>query len=216
MDVLPFLEIIIKIGIFQFLWIALSLLGGFLFGVMPSTVGLFTVMRKWLMGNENLQSLVKAYWTTFRKEFWKANAIGFVLLFIGFLLYLNFSLIRFTHGFVHLGLLIFIATLSNLFFFLLLYIIPAYVHFEFKLQRYMIMSILVGISFPFHTIFLALGNYILFKFYLWVLGFIPFFSISVPALFTMWLSMKIFKTMESKVKETSNSEMSETNLLFRL
>ncbi|PFR29043.1 hypothetical protein COK19_07295 [Bacillus cereus] len=209
-----FSEIVMKIAIFQIIWIALTLMGGIILGLMPATVGLFTVIRKWRMGNEQLRSLVEIYWITFRKEFWKANTIGFVLFSIGFLIYLNFSIIRFTNGLMHLLLFIFIITLSILFLILLLYVIPVFVHFEFKLQQYLTMSLLLGISFPFHTILLAFGYYILFRLFLWVPGLIPFFSVSVVAFFTMWVSMNIFHTMENKVRETSNFKLPGLNPFF--
>lgn len=72
-----FAEKVMRVAQFQLPWIVFSICGGVVFGMITATIGLFTVMRKWLQGNEDNQSYVKIYWATLRKEFWKANIIGF-------------------------------------------------------------------------------------------------------------------------------------------
>ncbi|EKN65240.1 integral membrane protein [Neobacillus bataviensis LMG 21833] len=207
-----FAEKVMRIAQFQLLWIVFSLCGGIIFGVMPATAGLYSVMRKWMMGNVDNQSYVKVYWTTFRKEFWKANALGGIIIIISFLIYLNFSLIRFTHGPAYWFLLIFVFMLSLLFFILLLYIFPVYAHFDSKFRRYFSISLLIGISFPFHTLLMAVGYYAVYLLFITVPGLIPFFGVSLCAFLSMWVSMKVLKRIEKKEESnlvTNHSKMKE-------
>ncbi|GHH99952.1 YesL family protein [Neobacillus kokaensis] len=198
-----FAERVMRIAQFQLLWIAFSLCGGIVLGTMPATIGLFTVMRKWLQGNEDNQSYVKIYWNTFRKEFWKANLIGLIFTIIGFLIYMNFSLIRYTHGIVYWLLVIFVFMISILFVILLFYIFPVYVHFENKFSRYFSLSILIGMSFPFHTALMIIGFYLVYLLLLFIPGLIPFLSIGLFSLVSMWVSMKVFHSMEVKKEQTA-------------
>ncbi|MBM7585954.1 putative membrane protein YesL [Bacillus pakistanensis] len=216
-----FSEIIMKIALFQILWFVFSLCGLFILGILPATVGLYTVIRKWLMGNEGNRSLMKIYWRTFRKEFWKANAYGFALFSISFLLYLNFSLIKFTEGLFHISLLVGLCTLSILFIILVIYFFPVYVHFRLKKwTQYFTMSLLVGISFPFHTMAMLIGGIVLYMLFMWIPGLIPFFCVSMFALLFMWMTLKVFSRMQDhltanrkNVEGFSNTAIPSKNMM---
>ncbi|MDN3017462.1 YesL family protein [Paenibacillus sp. BSR1-1] len=203
-----FAEKVMRIAQFQLLWIVFSICGGVVLGMMPATIGLFTVMRKWLQGNEDNQSYVRIYWATFRKEFWKANIIGFILTIIGFMIYMNFTLIRFTHGIAYWFLLIFVFMMTILFVILLFYIFPVYVHFENKFNKYFSISILIGISSPFHTMLMIIGFSLVYLLLLWVPGFIPFLSIGLFSLISMYIAMKAFTSMEGKKEHASEENKS--------
>ncbi|MDR4984707.1 YesL family protein [Bacillus cereus] len=200
-----FAEKVMRIAQFQLLWIVFTLCGGVIFGIMPATVALYTTVRKWMMNNNDNLSFVKVYWTTFRKEFWKANALGIMLALSGLLIYLNLSLIRFSNGAAYWFLLIFVFMLSILFFILLLYIFPVYVHFDIKFSRYFSVSLLIGILSPFHTLLMIIGYYVLILLFKTIPGLIPFFSVSLFSFLSMWVSMRVFNRME-KIKECSPVE----------
>lgn len=191
-------EKVMRMAQFQLLWILFSLCGGLILGVMPATVGLFTVMRRWILGNDDNKSYTSVYWTTFRKEFWNANGLGLILTIMGFLLYLNFSLIRFSHGVIYWCLLILVIMASILFVVLLFYIFPVYVHFENRFSRYFSISLLMGVSFPVHTLIMVIGFYLLWVLFKTVPGLIPFLSIGLISCLSMWISLKVFTLMDEK------------------
>lgn len=193
-----FFEKVMRITQFQLLWVMFTLCGGVILGIMPSTISLFTVIRKWLMGNTENQSFFKLYWTTFRKEFWKANTLGLVLTLVSLLIYLNISFMPFIHGFAYWISLVFVLMLCILFFILLLYIFPIYVHVDLKFSRYFSVSLLLGLSSPFHTLLMVIGYFSIYLLLRLVPGFIPLLSISLFALVSMWVSMMVFKRMEQK------------------
>ncbi|KON90058.1 integral membrane protein [Sporosarcina globispora] len=200
-----FSEIVMKIVLIQGLWVAFTLCGVIILGIMPATIGMFTAVRKWMMGEDNNRTLIKAFWSAFRKEFWRANAMGLVLCLLSFLLYMNFSIIRFTEGYINLFLLIGLFTLSILFLIVLIYIFPVYVHFDLKFFQYFTMSLLLGISSPIYTLLAVFGCFVLYRLFLWIPGLIPFFSIGLFALFIMWVSLKTFKKAEQKQEGETNT-----------
>lgn len=193
-----FFEKVMRIAQFQLLWVLFTLCGGVILGIMPSTVSLFTVIRKWLMGNTEDQSFFKLYWTTFRKEFWKANFLGVVLTLVSLLIYLNISFMPFIPGIAYWFSLVFVLMLSILFFILLLYIFPIYVHLDLKFSRYFSVALLLGISSPFHTLSIAAGYFSTYLLLKMIPGFIPFLSIGLFSLVSMWVSLRVFKRMEQK------------------
>lgn len=214
-----FFERVMRITQFQLLWVMFTLCGGVILGIMPSTISLFTVIRKWLMGNTENQSFFKLYWTTFRKEFWKSNILGFILTLISVLIYLNLSFLPFIHGFIYWISLIFVFMLCILFSILLFYIFPSYVHLDLQFSRYFSISILLGVSFPFHTLLNVVGYFCVYLLLKLIPGLIPFVSISLFALVSMWVSMKVFKRMElkevyvsSKVNTTSQRKSNQQQL----
>ncbi len=200
-----FSEIVMKIALIQGLWVVFSLFGAILFGIMPATIAMFTVTRKWMMGDDNNRLLVKDFWGTFRKEFWRSNAIGLILFALSFLLYMNFSIMRFTEGIIFIFLVIALFTLSILFFILLIYIFPVYVHLELNFFQYFTMSVLLGISSPIYTLVAVFGCVGLYWLFFWIPGLIPFFSVSLFALFLMKVSLKVFKKTEQKQEGLSNT-----------
>ncbi|MFZ7946191.1 YesL family protein [Neobacillus sp. 19] len=208
-------EKVMRIAQFQLLWIGLTFCGGIVLGVMPATVGLYTVMRKWIVGNEDNQSYVRLYWTAFRKEFWKANALGLILTIAGFLIYLNFSLIRFSHGFMYWFLLLFVFMLSILFLIILLYLFPVFVHFEGTFTRYISIALLLGLSFPFHTLLLIIGYYVLYLLFFTVPGMIPFFSVALFSCLSMWVSLKVFQRVEGREGDGAVKRQVRFNALFQ-
>jgi uncharacterized membrane protein YesL len=76
-----------KLAYINLLWILFSLIGLVVLGITPSTVGIFAVVRKWLREGIDHTPILQTYWTTYKKEFWRANLLGFVFLIIGIILY---------------------------------------------------------------------------------------------------------------------------------
>jgi uncharacterized membrane protein YesL len=205
-------EKVMRLAQFQLLWVVFSLCGGILLGIMPATVSLYTVLRIWMLGNEDNKSYASVYWTTFRKEFWKANGLGLILTLMGFLIYLNFSIIRFSHGVIYWCLLILVIMASLLFVILLFYIFPVYVQFENRFSRYFSVSLLIGVSFPFHTLLMVIGFYLLSLLFKTIPGLIPFLSIGLIACHSMWVSMRVFTLMDKKKSHSVKTQRQ----LFRL
>lgn len=132
----------------NFLWIIFSLLGFIVLGFFPSTIAMFTVIRK-LIREEETGSIFRLFWETFKKEFWKANGIGWILLLGGYFISLEYYLVRMlsagvSYYFARAGVFFQIILYSLI----AIYIFPIYVHFHLKLKDYFKWAFVIGISHP--------------------------------------------------------------------
>lgn len=188
-----FVEWITLLAVLQLLWTGLTLLGLLLFGVAPATVAMFTTLRKRLQGEDGLKRLVKIYWNTYKVEFIPSNKIGMILLSVGYFLTINFQIASSLHGLLGLLLLTVLISISILFGMIVVNIFQLYAHYDLPTLRYFAASIIFSIAYPLQMISNIVGLIILYKLYSWFPGLIPFFGVSLAALFLTWMSSHIFK-----------------------
>ncbi|MFJ7889892.1 YesL family protein [Lysinibacillus xylanilyticus] len=186
-------ELITLLAVLQLMWIGLTLLGLVLFGITPATVAMFTTLRKRLLGEDDLKLLVKTYWKTYKMELISSNKIGIIILGIGYFLTINFQLISLFHGMTGLLLLTFFMTISILFCIMVLNIFQIYAHYELPSIRYFAVSILFSVAYPLQMIGSIVGLAVLYLIFSWIPGLLPFFGVSLTALFLSWMSSHIFK-----------------------
>ncbi|WP_232540450.1 YesL family protein [Lysinibacillus fusiformis] len=198
-----FVEWITLLAVLQLLWTGLTLLGLLLFGVAPATVAMFTTLRKRLQGEDDLKRLVKIYWNTYKVEFIPSNKIGMILLSIGYFLTINFQIVSSLHGLLGLLLLTAFISISILFGIIVVNIFPLYAHYDLPTLRYFAASIIFSIAYPLQMISNIVGLMILYKIYSWFPGLIPFFGVSLAALFLTWMSSHIFKHEREAEKYTN-------------
>ncbi|MED4890039.1 YesL family protein [Lysinibacillus fusiformis] len=198
-----FVEWITLLAVLQLLWTGLTLLGLLLFGVAPATVALFTTLRKRLQGEDDLKRLVKIYWNTYKVEFIPSNKIGMILLSIGYFLTINFQIVSSLHGLLGLLLLTAFISISILFGIIVVNIFQLYAHYDLPTLRYFAASIIFSIAYPLQMISNIVGLMILYKIYSWFPGLIPFFGVSLAALFLTWMSSHIFKHEREAEKHTN-------------
>ncbi len=198
-----FVEWITLLAVLQLLWTGLALLGLLLFGVAPATVAMFTTLRKRLQGEDDLKQLVKIYWNTYKAEFIPSNKIGMILLCVGYFLTINFQIILTFHGLQGLLLLTAFISICILFGMIVVNIFQLFSHYNLPTLRYFAASIIFSIAYPLQMISNIVGLVILYKVYSWLPGLIPFFGVSLAALFLTWMSSHIFKN-ESEVEKHTN------------
>ena len=187
-------EVISKMAYVNLLWILFTVLGLGIFGFMPATVALFTVTRKWVMGDRDVP-VFKTFWQTYRKEFFKSTLFGVILFVIGYIIYIDLVLLPTDGIFIVLRGGIFICGL--LYAIVLLYIFPIYVHYDWKKRLYLKYALLVGASHPHYTLLILIGIVALYYIIITIPGLIPFFSVSVLAYIIMWTSYQVIKKMEA-------------------
>src|SRR5690625_7886567 len=83
-------EVISRMAYVNLLWIFFTILGLGVLGIIPATVSLFTITRKWVMSEQDIP-VFKTFWQTYRKEFIKSNMLGVILFEIVFLLYIDLA-----------------------------------------------------------------------------------------------------------------------------
>lgn len=187
-------EVISKLAYVNLLWILFTILGFGLLGFMPATVALFAVTRKWVIGEQDIP-VFSTYWKTYRREFLKSNLLGIALFVIGFILYVDLAFLP-SDGIFYTLLRFGIIICSFLFFIVLLYIFPVYVHYDWKNKLYLKYALLLGASYPHFTFSMIVGIAGLYFILMLIPGIIPLFSISILAYITMWVSYRVFKKVE--------------------
>ena len=86
------LDKFIKLIYLNILWILFFVLGLGIFGFMPATASVTSILRKW-MNKEEIPSLIKEFWKQYKESFLTSNIIGIVFFVIGYILYLDVSIL---------------------------------------------------------------------------------------------------------------------------
>ncbi|WP_117170705.1 YesL family protein [Paraliobacillus sediminis] len=200
--------VISRLAYLNLLWIFATILGLVVVGIMPATISMFTVVRKWVM-KENDIPIFKTFFSTYKKEFLKTNLIMIILGIIGVLLFID---LRFTgymreSGFynVFLGIL-FIA--SFLYFILVVFIAPVYVHYQLSIRRYLTYSIMIGATNLLYTIAILIALSSIYYTSMKVPGITLFFSFSVSAYITMYFANLSFNNLLKKQQAQIDSNTS--------
>lgn len=185
-----------KLAYVNFLWIAFTLLGLGVLGFMPATVAMFSVVRKWNNGEKDIP-VFKTFWDTYRKEFLKANGLGLILFLFGYLLVVEFRILRLQEDMINYIVSFGVLAVLILYAIVLLYFFPVYVHFNLKMTDYIKWPFIIGIVHPILTLFMAVGLVvILYLSYVTIPGILFFFGGSVTAYFIMWGASKTFDKYE--------------------
>ncbi|WP_456271191.1 YesL family protein [Bacillus sp. AK031] len=192
-------EWIMRLAYVQFLWFIFTIAGAVFLGAFPATSALFTVIRKWVMGEHDI-SIFATFKSAYKKDFWKINGLGWLLAVIGFILLVDLMIFNFGEN--GLSALIRVMVISFLFIYglTLLFFFPVYVHYSFSFKEYIKNSFLFSLASPGFTLIIIIGYFILFKVLAFLPGLVPFFSIALFAYLSMWCSFKIFQRMDKSAR----------------
>ncbi|WP_058308040.1 YesL family protein [Gracilibacillus massiliensis] len=198
----------------NFLWVLFTLLGLIFFGLGPSTVAMFTVFRKWVMGEHGLNT-TKLFWQTYKKEFIRSNCITWIVGIIGLMLLTNlqyFSLENPTLNIFFKALFIFI---TFLYFIMLIYLYPLYVHYQNSFKMYFKNALLIAIYQPIRTIYVLAACFTLY--YLWATFpiFIFLFGGSLTSMVVMYITYITFAKIEYKQSLLEKKQEKEAQQLNR-
>src|SRR5699024_6657232 len=140
-------------------WIIFSLLGLVIFGFFPATMSMFTIARNWTLGRTDIP-IFKTFLQSFRLNFVQINVIGYCLVFIGCLLYVDLRFFQMSQHLILSLMSFFILFALLIYFIVLLYIFPVFVHFKFKLFEYIKHSIIITVGKPLQSIMMIVGSYL--------------------------------------------------------
>lgn len=193
------LEWISRLAFLNLLWISFSLLGLIFFGLFPATVAMFAVVRKWMLGNDEM-SIFKTFWTAYKREFLKSNILGVIILAVGLILYIDFQFVlNASNSFVSILYVPFFI-ITFIFISMLFYIIPIFVHYDMKLSQVIKNSFFVMIMNPLSTFYMLIGSFGI----VFVLSYAPpiclLYSGNLLALFIMKPATNAFEKINQKSK----------------
>jgi uncharacterized membrane protein YesL len=177
------------------LWVLFTLLGGVVFGIIPSTVAMFAIARKTAMGEEDIP-VFKTYWGTYRSEFLRSNLLGLILTVMGLVWYFDLHFFRQFEGSIYTLMNFAMMMLGMVFFILLIYVFPVYVHYDLKLYQYLTYALKIGFLRPSSVVFMFVGTICTYYFLIYLPGLIPLFGITFFVYFNMWIAYKSFQNIE--------------------
>lgn len=169
----------LKLFVLNLLWFIFSLLGLGVLGFFPATVSVYALLRKMIMSSQNTP-IFKTFWRTYKKEFLKANLLGYLLVIGGVILYLDLRILQQLKGnLLNQSVTIFIYILSIIYILTFFNIFPIYVHFNMRFFDYIKHSFVLVIGKPLNTLITVIGIAVTVFFYLKIPGLIPVFGISI-------------------------------------
>lgn len=179
------------------LWIFFTLIGLVIFGFGPSTVAMYTVFRKWSMG-ENDVPVFTTFWESYRKDFLKANALGIVILAIGYMLYVNLNYFELQGAWISVISRYLLLIAAAIYGIMAIYIFPLFVHYENKFFIYFKNSILVAIYHPIRTVYVIAACVTLYYLFSVIPVFIFLLGASLTSMVIMWIVYRTFLRIEYK------------------
>lgn len=190
-------EWIVRLVWTNILWFVFIAAGLGVFGIMPATIALFTVTRRWKMGNLDV-SILKVFKETFRKEFIRSNILGLIFAAIGVFLYIDLKIAENMEGTFSVILYVFISFIILLYLNAFIHLFPVYVHFEYLLRDYIKQSFIISLISPVSTILMAAGLFFIGYLIVNMPGLLPFISGVLPAYWIINVCIRRFKTLGNK------------------
>ncbi|MDQ0208190.1 YesL family protein [Alkalicoccobacillus murimartini] len=191
------------------LWVGGTLLGGIVFGVMPSTTAVFTIARKTAAGEEDVP-LFRTYWSIYRESFVRSNGVGALLLIISLIWYVDFMFFRNMEGALHSALHIVLIAVGIAIGMLLLYVFPVMVHYQVSIMATLKKALFIGFLLPANTVFLFVSLLSIYYLLIYLPGLIPLVGVSFIIHVNMWIAYKGFERLtEIHLKHQKKNASSE-------
>ncbi|WP_163537450.1 DUF624 domain-containing protein [Gracilibacillus sp. YIM 98692] len=185
----------VRLTYVNLLWFTFIILGFVIFGLMPSTVAMFSVIREWKKEEHEVR-VFRVFWLSYKENFIKSNAIGLLLAFMAVPIYLIYymSHLLFEVDYRFLG---FALTVGYFIIFsvIVVYIFPVMAHYNVRVFTQVKYAFLIGVSNPITTLIL-IGLCLAVFYVIYYIGYAFFFGGSTVAAMIMWKAYHIFKKIE--------------------
>ncbi|UTE77425.1 YesL family protein [Rossellomorea sp. KS-H15a] len=191
----------LKLACLNLLWLGGIVIGAGIAGVFPSTIAMFSVVRKWNQTGDMDLPMATHFKKEYQREFFKGNLYGYTWVIIGVILYVDLLYFR---GIPSLPALLFSYVLfifGVIYLAALLFAFPVYAHYELGIFHCIRNAVLIALSHPLYSVIMALGFYFPYYLIVKIPGLFPLFGGSLIALILMQLSIHIFSVLEEKSKE---------------
>lgn len=178
------------------------------FLLFPSTTAMFSVVRKWIMGDIDVP-LFKTFLKGYKENYVQSMLGGLLFLLFGALMYANFWFYANQESNLSLLSYLFI-TLSVILSGAIVHFFSILVHFHMKFWQLIKNALLVTVSHPFTSISIIIVNgTIIYISLVWLTFLIPFFMGTLMAVFSFWSFHRIYHRMQVKQAELQAKEENE-------
>lgn len=194
------LLIILKLAYLNLLWIGGVLLGLILLGIGPATASVFSIIREWFRGNDDLP-IFKSFVQNYKGYYKESLILSLIYGVIGLILVIDFIYASRWELKVFFGVILFFYYIS------VTYIFPIVVHYELKTLREKVkFSFLIGFSYLQYTL---VSLVVIVVIYFLVAHTYPalftFFGFSFLILILMGNAFMVFNRIEESQKEEVKS-----------
>lgn len=186
---------ITRLALLNIIWIIFSAQGLLVAGVFPSTVAALGICRKWKAGDHDIR-MWKTFKQIYRKEFLASNILGWALMLMGFILYLNFQVMRTSNGKVPIIVIVSFYLITFLYITIIIWSFPLLSNYKASIIQHIKNAIIIGIVKIHYTLVIFILLFFVFYMSLKFPGVIPFFTFSIATLCWSWISEYIFNKME--------------------
>lgn len=199
-------DLLAKAMYLHFLWVVFTLAGLILFGIMPATASVFSVVRKWLMKESDVP-IFRTFIDSYKSYFIETNLLGLIYLLIGLFLYFD---LRILNTELHMNLIrIFVFIAGFLYLSMCLFLLPVYVHLNLSKLNYMKQSFLIVFARPIETFLMLISLLVSYCLFLYIPVVFAFAGSAIVSYPLMWIAMRAFKKIQ--IKQTAYSA-SSTNI----
>lgn len=183
-------ERIMHLAYLNLLWILFTLLTLGIFGIFPATATVFALLRQEKISG--ITPTFSLFFTYFKRDFWRGNIIGWLLVVVGYVLYAEFKLITYVEGNMRTFLYLSLLCVAIIFLFVSFYVFPVYAHYNLPIKKYYFVSLMILFTYPIQSILIGIVSLL----HLYVLstfpGLIPFFGLSIWAFCVSHISHSAF------------------------
>ncbi|WP_077620849.1 YesL family protein [Bacillus sinesaloumensis] len=193
------MEWIMQFAYLQLLWTMTTLLGGVIVGIFPATLAMFAVVRKWIRGDYEF-SVFSVFWKQYKLDFMKANAVGWIMVCIGFSLYFYYDLITGFDGWLYSIGRVVIVMLAIIYCMTLLFLFPFFAHYNVPMLGVLKKSMLIALASPIQVLIMGVCIGV----FIYVMKLIPIITfilnISLLAFALMWIAILKFSKLDREAK----------------
>lgn len=180
------------------LWVLFTLAGGIMLGFFPATSAMFSVERTWIRGEKDLP-IHQLFWSAYKREFVRSNLLGYLLIFGGFLLVINYVISITIDGTIGDILTWLLIGLLLVYAVILVYIFPVFVHYNVNYLAYIKHAFVIGISSPLMSLLIVVSFISYFYLVSVFPGILLLYTGSILSFLLMWFAYCRFV----KIEETS-------------
>jgi len=201
-------EVVMMLLYVNILWVIFTVLGLGFFGFGPSTVAMYTVFRRWSMGEIDVP-VFTTFWDAYRKHFLKANLLGILILLIAYMLYVNLNFFELQNEWFSIIVRYTILIATFFFGIMLIYIFPLYVHYDNTFFNHFKNSILIAIFHPIRTAYAVAALFTLYYLFSVLPVLIFLMGPSLVSMVIMWISYRTFARVEYRNELLQDEETEE-------
>lgn len=165
-------EWFMKIVKLNLVWLLFSVVGLFVFSLVPATVAATQIVQHWIKGNTEVK-IMPTFFGMFKKHYMRSQIIGLLLMIGYFILYIDFKFfLAIEHTMIKLMMMSFLIILLFLLITITLYVFPILTKTDFSYGQLLKTALYTGLSYVHWTVMAIAGI-------IFVLGLTFIFPVSV-------------------------------------